>query len=146
MLMTTWWSLAPLNSLWQHCVPGPWSSYRITAAGLLGYTPLVNRLNAAKGSRQTGHVPLEDVVAPEAKSLGPATGSISVGEIALCGGFGCCVGIDHSSWCCCAGGTLCKASRPIPLVVGVQLALVAGCNHPGVYIVAHLELLLCKGI
>lgn len=34
----------------------------------------MDRLNAAKGSRQTGHVPLEDVVAPKAKSLGPAYG------------------------------------------------------------------------
>ena len=42
-------------------------SYRITAAGLLGWTPLVDGQNAAKGSRQTGCVPSEDAVAPEAR-------------------------------------------------------------------------------
>jgi len=36
----------------------------ITAAGLLGSEPLVDRINAVNGSRQTSRVPLEDSVAP----------------------------------------------------------------------------------
>lgn len=51
----------------------PLCSYCITAAGLLGLTPLVDGRNAAKGSRQTGCAPSEDAVAPEAKSQGPVT-------------------------------------------------------------------------
>jgi hypothetical protein len=58
----------------------------------------VNGLNAAKGSRQTSHVPLEDVVAPETRSLGPAAGVVSVKWAALRGGSGCCVGPVKLYW------------------------------------------------
>jgi len=50
-------------------VPDPLFSYWITAAGLLDKKSLVDRRNAAKGSRQTGCAPSEDAVAPEARRV-----------------------------------------------------------------------------
>lgn len=97
---TTRWSLAPLNSLGNSVSldPGPRTESPQPVSS-------VERrwsygLNAAKGSRQTGHVPSEDVVAPEAKSPGPATGDVYVEEIALCGSLVVVAwGPDHPCWC-----------------------------------------------
>lgn len=60
-------------------VPDPWSSYWITAAGLLDKKSLVYGRNAAKGSRQTGCAPSEDAVAPEARSRGPVESFVVAG-------------------------------------------------------------------
>jgi hypothetical protein len=55
------------------CVPGP-SCCRTASPQPVSTARRrwSNGLNAAKGSRQTGRVPSEDAVAPEAKSPGPA--------------------------------------------------------------------------
>jgi len=54
---------------------------------------LVNGSNAAKGSRQTGCVPLEDAVAQEAKALGPVTD----GDVQLCQSNTCDVNLSRKA-------------------------------------------------
>ena len=127
-----------MNSLWASCAPGLLASYCITAAGLLGQTPLVHGRNAAKGSRQTGCVPLEDTLAPEAKSWGPAVGSV------VCGGSPPLLVFSDVGW-----GSNGACPHPLCLFRGRGLCRwpsVVGVTHPWDYLVAHMELLLCRGI
>ena len=90
-------------------------------------------MNAAKGSRQTSRVPSEDAVAPEAKSPGPVACCPSVG-----------VGTRRGWLRLLEVGSLPLAGGG----VGWQGAgVLSGASvHPGVYTVAHMELLLCRGI
>lgn len=127
-----------MNSLWASRAPGLWASYCITAAGLLGQTPLVHGRNAAKGSRQTGCVPLEDTLAPEAKSWGPVVGSV------VCGGSPPLLVFSDAGW----GPKECLPSPTLSFPwQGVRRwPSVAGAAHPWDYSVAHMELLLCRGI
>jgi len=117
----------------------PLSSYCITAAGLLGLTPLVNRTNAAKGSWQTGRVPLEDSVAPEAKPSGLIVAMYAHCLWAFSGV------VDpraFSRWGCFSGRSCCM--RPMG---GVSLpSRMVGGHQPGVCLVAHVELMLRRGI
>lgn len=119
----------------------PLCSYCITAAGLLGLTPLVDGRNAAKGSRQTGCAPSEDAVAPEAKSQGPVTCRRTK--------------VLWSLWVTDARYASGAAAVPLKRTISHSLALdqgvcrVTSVAHTTTLVanaVAHLELLPCRGI
>jgi hypothetical protein len=71
-------TLAPMKSLLGESLGSKDPCHRTESPQLVSSAGrrLLNRENAAKGSRQTGHVPSEDVVAPEAKFQGPAAGFV----------------------------------------------------------------------